>query len=225
MTDQLELNMDAYLPLRDVVFNTLREAILRGDLVAGERLMELQLAAKLGVSRTPIREAIRMLEQEGLAITIPRKGAIVAGMTEKDMQDVLEIREALEELSVQVACDKITEEEIAKLQENMKKFESSLESGDLKKMAQADVEFHDVIYQATDNPKLISMLNNLREQMYRYRVEYLKNPQNHEQLLKEHEAIYKGIVEKDKKAVTEMIRRHISNQVTVVKNMIREQEK
>lgn len=225
MTDQLELNMDAYLPLRDVVFNTLREAILRGDLVAGERLMELQLAAKLGVSRTPIREAIRMLEQEGLAITIPRKGAIVAGMTEKDMKDVLEIREALEELSVQVACDKITENEIEQLYRNMKEFELALQSGDLKRMAQADVEFHDVIYQATDNPKLISMLNNLREQMYRYRVEYLKNPENHEQLLKEHEAIYQGISEKDKSVVTEMIRKHIANQVTVVKNMIREQEK
>ena len=184
MNDQLELNMDAYLPLRDVVFNTLREAILRGDLVPGERLMELQLAAKLGVSRTPIREAIRMLEQEGLAITIPRKGAIVAGMTEKDMQDVLEIREALEELSVQVACDKITEEEVARLRENMENFEDSLKSGDLKRMAEADVEFHDVIYQATDNLKLINMLNNLREQMYRYRVEYLKNPSNHEQLLR-----------------------------------------
>ena len=225
MTDQLELNMDAYLPLRDVVFNTLREAILRGDLVAGERLMELQLAAKLGVSRTPIREAIRMLEQEGLAITIPRKGAIVAGMTEKDMKDVLEIREALEELSVQVACDKITENEIEQLYRNMKEFELALQSGDLKRMAQADVEFHDVIYQATDNPKLISMLNNLREQMYRYRVEYLKNPENHEQLLKEHEAIYQGISEKGKAVVTEMIRKHIANQVTVVKNMIREQEK
>lgn len=225
MNDQLELNMDAYLPLRDVVFNTLREAILRGDLVPGERLMELQLAAKLGVSRTPIREAIRMLEQEGLAITIPRKGAIVAGMTEKDMQDVLEIREALEELSVQVACDKITEEEVARLRENMENFEDSLKSGDLKRMAEADVEFHDVIYQATDNLKLINMLNNLREQMYRYRVEYLKNPSNHEQLLREHEAIYRGILEKDKDAVTEMIRKHISNQVDVVKNIIREQEK
>lgn len=225
MNDQLELNMDAYLPLRDVVFNTLREAILRGELVPGERLMELQLAAKLGVSRTPIREAIRMLEQEGLAITIPRKGAIVAGMTEKDMQDVLEIREALEELSVQVACDKITAEEIEKLQINMKNFENSLGSGDLKKMAQADVEFHDVIYEATHNPKLVSMLNNLREQMYRYRVEYLKNPRNHEQLLREHEAIYKGIVEKDKVSVTDMIRKHISNQVDVVKHIIREQEK
>ena len=225
MNDQLELNMDAYLPLRDVVFNTLREAILRGDLVPGERLMELQLAAKLGVSRTPIREAIRMLEQEGLAITIPRKGAIVAGMTEKDMQDVLEIREALEELSVQVACDKITDEEVAKLRENMENFETSLKSGDLKRMAEADVEFPDVIYQATDNPKLINMLNNLREQMYRYRVEYLKNPSNHEQLLREHEAIYRGIMEKDKDVVTEMIRKHISNQVDVVKNIIREQEK
>lgn len=225
MNDRLELNMDAYLPLRDVVFNTLREAILRGDLVAGERLMELQLAAKLGVSRTPIREAIRMLEQEGLAITIPRKGAIVAGMTEKDMQDVLEIREALEELSVQVACDKITDGEIVQLRKNMENFEQALKSGDLKKMAQADVEFHDVIYQATDNPKLINMLNNLREQMYRYRVEYLKDPQNHEQLLNEHEAIYQGIVKKDKDAVTAMIRKHISNQVDVVKNIIREQEK
>jgi DNA-binding GntR family transcriptional regulator len=225
MTDQLKLNMDAYLPLRDVVFNTLREAILRGELVPGERLMELQLASKLGVSRTPIREAIRMLEQEGLAITIPRKGAIVAGMTEKEMQDVLQIREALEELSVQVACDKITDEEIAGLRKNMKSFQRSLDTGDLKKMAQADVEFHDVIYQATDNQKLINMLNNLREQMYRYRVEYLKNPDNHQQLLDEHEAIYQGIVARDKDAVTATMRKHITNQVNVVKNIIREQEK
>ena len=99
MTEDLTLNMNAYLPLRDVVFNTLREAILKGELKPGERLMELQLAAKLGVSRTPIREAIRMLEQEGLAVTIPRKGAEVARMTEKDMEDVLQIRDALDELA------------------------------------------------------------------------------------------------------------------------------
>lgn len=92
MMDDLELNMNAYLPLRDVVFSTLREAILKGELKPGERLMELQLAEKMGVSRTPIREAIRMLEQEGLAVTIPRRGAQVAGMTEKDMEDALEIR-------------------------------------------------------------------------------------------------------------------------------------
>ena len=108
MTEDLKLNMDAFLPLRDVVFNTLREAILKGDLKPGERLMELQLAAQLGVSRTPIREAIRMLEQEGLAVTVPRKGAEVAKMTLKGMEDVLEIREALDILACQLACERIT---------------------------------------------------------------------------------------------------------------------
>ena len=225
MTENLELNMNAYLPLRDVVFNTLREAILKGELKPGERLMELQLAAKLGVSRTPIREAIRMLEQEGLAVTVPRKGAEVAGMTEKDMQDVLQIREALEELAVQVACDMITEEEKLQLNKSMHDFEHSLKSRDLKRMAECDVAFHDVIYQATDNPKLVIMLNNLREQMYRYRVEYLKNEENYPDLLEEHEEIYKGILENDKKKVAEVIRKHISNQVDAVKNIIRDQEK
>ena len=144
MTDNLELNMDAYLPLRDVVFHTLREAILKGELKPGERLMELQLASKLGVSRTPIREAIRMLEQEGLAVTIPRKGAEVAKMTEKDMEDVLQIREVLDELAVSLACDNISAEEMQELERNMIRFENSIKSGDLKSLAQTDVEFHDV---------------------------------------------------------------------------------
>ena len=130
--DDLELNMNAYLPLRDVVFNTLREAILKGELKPGERLMELQLAERMGVSRTPIREAIRMLEQEGLAVTIPRKGAEVARMTEKDMEDVLEIRAALDELAVQLACDEITEEQVKNLKVAMRGFEESIRTGDVK---------------------------------------------------------------------------------------------
>lgn len=166
MTEDLTLNMNAYLPLRDVVFNTLREAILKGELKPGERLMELQLAAKLGVSRTPIREAIRMLEQEGLAVTIPRKGAEVARMTEKDMEDVLQIRDALDELAASIACEQISEEELAELRHTMHEFEESTKTGDVKRIAEADVRFHDIIYHATRNVKLENMLNNLREQMY-----------------------------------------------------------
>ena len=105
-----QVNMNEYLPLRDVVFNTLRQAILRGELKPGERLMEIQLANKLGVSRTPIREAIRKLELEGLVLMIPRKGAEVAEITEKSLKDVLEIRRALEDLAVRLACEKITKE-------------------------------------------------------------------------------------------------------------------
>ena len=225
MDEQFQVDMDEFLPLRDVVFNTLRKAILTGTLKPGERLMEVHLANKLGVSRTPIREAIRKLELEGLVIMIPRRGAEVAQITEKSLKDVLEVRRALDALSVELACDRITEEELGTLKKACDDFETAVREKDVSVIAKADVALHDIIVKATGNQRLQQLVNNLAEQMYRYRVEYLKNPQNHEQLLKEHEAIYKGIVEKDKKAVTEMIRRHISNQVTVVKNMIREQEK
>ena len=212
MTDNLELNMNAYLPLRDVVFNTLREAILKGELKPGERLMELQLASKLGVSRTPIREAIRMLEQEGLAVTVPRRGAEVARMTEKDMEDVLQIRAALDELAVQLATEQITDEQFDVLEQARQNFENSLKSDDVKEIAQADVAFHDAIYNATGNAKLVSMLNNLREQMYRYRMEYLKEPGTHKLLLKEHEAIYSALKKHDKAEAGSAIRIHIENQ-------------
>ena len=221
MTDDLTLNMDAYLPLRDVVFNTLREAILKGELKPGERLMELQLAAKLGVSRTPIREAIRMLEQEGLAVTIPRKGAEVAKMTEKDMEDVLQIRDALDELAASIACEQMTKEQLDTLTETMHEFEESTKSKDLKKIAAADVQFHDIIYQATGNPKLVNMLNNLREQMYRYRVEYLKREDAHETLLAEHDRIIETIEKRNKEEAMRAVSRHIDNQVAAVIDTIR----
>ena len=115
--NELDLQMEdyQYLPLRDVVFRTLRQAILRGELKPGERLMEIRLANQLGVSRTPIREAIRMLELDGLVIMVPRKGAQVAQITEKDLNDVLEVRLGLEELAVKLACQRITESELQKL--------------------------------------------------------------------------------------------------------------
>ena len=224
MTEDLTLNMDAYLPLRDVVFNTLREAILKGELKPGERLMELQLAAKLGVSRTPIREAIRMLEQEGLAVTIPRKGAEVAKMTEKDMEDVLQIREALDELAAKIACEQISEEQLEELVATMHEFEESTKTDNVKKIAEADVKFHDIIYQSTGHPKLVNMLNNLREQMYRYRVEYLKDENNYPTLMKEHKDIVEGLVRKNKTQVTETMHQHVKNQAVAVKAMIQEQE-
>lgn len=223
MTEDLKLNMNAYLPLRDVVFNTLREAILRGELKPGERLMELQLASQLGVSRTPIREAIRMLEQEGLAVTMPRKGAEVAKMTLKGMEDVLEIRAALDELASQLACERMTEEQLIRLEERKNAFEKSLKTGNVKAIAEADVNFHDVIYEATGNPKLVNMLNNLREQIYRYRVEYLKDADNYPTLIKEHEAIYQALVQRNKGAAREAIGEHVENQAIAVKEVIVQQ--
>ena len=221
MEPNFKVNMNEYLPLRDVVFNTLRQAILRGELKPGERLMEIQLANKLGVSRTSIREAIRKLELEGLVLMIPRKGAEVAEITEKSLRDVLEVRRALEELSVQLACEKITKEEIRELERVAKEFQQVVKSSDITEIAEVDVRFHDIIYTATDNQKLIQLLNNLREQMYRYRVEYLKRDGVFPQLIAEHEAIIRHIENNEKEKATEVMCRHIDNQVEAVIDVIR----
>ena len=217
---KFNVTMNEYLPLRDVVFNTLRQAILRGELKPGERLMEIQLANKLGVSRTPIREVLRKLELEGLVNMVPRKGAEVADITEKSLRDVLEVRKALEELSVQLACEKITEEEIEELKRVAERFKDTLNDQDVTKIAEADVAFHDVIYTATDNQKLILLLNNLREQMYRYRVEYLKKEEAYPQLIAEHEELIDNISKRNKEEATRIMCEHIDNQVATVINVI-----
>ena len=221
MGTNFELNMNDFLPLRDVVFNTLRQAILRGELQPGERLLEIHLANKLGVSRTPIREAIRKLELEGLVIMIPRKGAVVAEITEKSLRDVLEVRRALEELAVKLACEKIQADEIEELKVAAKEFEKALGTGDVTVYAEADVKFHDIIYRTTDNQRLIQLLYNLREQMYRYRVEYLKREEVHETLLTEHQHIIEMIEKQDEERAVEAVCKHIDNQVATVADTIR----
>lgn len=221
MGTNFEVNMNDFLPLRDVVFNTLRQAILRGELQPGERLLEIHLASKLGVSRTPIREAIRKLELEGLVLMIPRRGAVVAEITEKSLRDVLEVRRALEELAVKLACEKIRPEEIEELKEAAKEFEEALQTKDVTVYAEADVKFHDIIYRVTDNQRLIQLLYNFREQMYRYRVEYLKREDSHETLLKEHQYIIDSIEKGDEVRATEAMCAHIDNQVEAVSDTIR----
>lgn len=220
MEDRLKSTQNEYLPLRDVVFKTLREDILKGKLKPKQRLMELQLANELGVSRTPIREAMRMLELEGLVVMIPRKGAIVAEITKKDLEDVLEVRCALEELAVALACAKITKLQIEELKQKVIEFQHAMEDNDITSLAEKDVAFHDIIFAATNNPRLIQLLNNLREQMYRYRVEYLKDKQTHILLVKEHETIIENLEQRDVERAKKNISKHITNQVNNVSRYI-----
>lgn len=221
MQDYLQSNMDEFLPLRDVVFNTLRQAILTGELKPGERLMEIHLAERLGVSRTPIREAIRKLELEGLVTMIPRRGAEVAQITEKSMNDVLEVRRALDALCVELACDRITDEDLENLRLACDSFEAAVRTKDAKKIAQADVALHDIIVHATGNQRLIQLVNNLSEQMYRYRFEYIKDSSQHETLIEEHRIIYQSIVQKDKETAAAAARTHIDNQEKAIIRQIR----
>lgn len=225
MQDNLQVQMDAFLPLRDVVFNTLRQAILTGELKPGERLMEIHLADRLGVSRTPIREAIRKLELEGLVTMIPRRGAEVAQITEKSMQDVLEVRRALDVLCVELACDRIREEQLEQLKNACTVFEKAVHTKDAKEIARADVDLHNIIVEAADNRRLIQLVNNLSEQMYRYRFEYIKDISQHQRLIREHRIIYESIVRKDKETAAQAAKLHIDNQEQAILARIRLERK
>ncbi|HCD42166.1 MAG TPA: GntR family transcriptional regulator [Lachnoclostridium sp.] len=224
MSNDLKVNMNEYLPLRDVVFNTLRQAILKGELAPGERLMEIQLAERLGVSRTPIREAIRKLELEGLVLMVPRKGAEVAKISEKSLRDVLEVRRSLEELAIELACLRMTPEAVEELEIKQEEFKEAVEKGNAMEIAETDEAYHDVIYKGTCNDRLVQMINNLREQMYRYRLEYIKDEDKRQILLLEHDNILKAVRQRKVQEAKEAMREHIDNQEITVSKNIKEQE-
>lgn len=208
------------LPLRDVVFQTLRRAILTGSLIPGERLMEIPLAKSLGVSRTPVREAIHMLELEGLVVIIPHKGAEVASITVDGMKDVLEVRRALDVLCARLACERISDEELSGLVDACRSFEEATAQKDITNIAACDVAFHDIIIKATGNIRLESLINNLSEQMYRYRFEYIKDADIYPQLIAEHKAIYESILARDELRAAELAGLHIDNQEAAIMRQI-----
>lgn len=215
-----DFQINEYLPLRDVVFETLRQKILKGELSPGERLIEVALAERLGVSRTPVREAIHKLEQEGLVVMTPRKGAQVATISAQNVKDVLEVRTSMERLAVCLAIARITPQERISLRQAEEAFATASRGRDLRLIARRDEEFHKVIYIATKNPKLDMLLNNLREQMYRYRFEYIKDSAMRQDLREEHheiaDAIIKGDCERAKTAITLHIEKQRDN---ILKNL------
>ena len=226
MEYNLKVKMDEYYFAghTEPVWDVQRDAILKGELEPGERLMEIQLAERLGVSRTPIREAIRKLELEGLVLMIPRKGAEVAKISEKSLRDVLEVRRSLEELAAELACQRMDAEALKDLEDAQKAFIQAVESGETMTMAEADEHFHDVIYMGTGNTRLVQILNNLREQMYRYRLEYIKDAEKRQILLVEHESILRAIRSRHVAEAKEAVRAHIDNQEITVSKNIKERE-
>ena len=216
MISGLTIAENAYLPLRDVVFQTLRQAILKGELQPGERLMEIKLAETLGVSRTPIREAIRKLELEGLVIMVPRKGAYVAGVSMKDIHEVYEVRAALEMLAVSLAAERITDEELDALERQVLK-ESEAEASEdtdehtLDNIVYIDTTFHDIIYQAANNQRLVQFLNILQEQLQRFRAASLSRPGRSKTALEEHKQIIEALSERNGELAAKLAKEHIDN--------------
>lgn len=219
---KFNINTNEYLPLRDVVFNTLRDAILTGKLVPGERLMENQLAEKLGVSRTPVREALRMLELENLVELVPRKGAQVLDMSEKDIINILEVRSALEGLATSVACKKMTKEDLQQLKNMEVDFEKAVADNDVEHFVDIDEDFHDLIFAATENDKLINIFRNLRIQLYRYRMAQAKNNETSmSTIVAHHRSIIRAIENHDAEEGASIAQGHIKYQTESILRFVR----
>ncbi|MBP3629047.1 MAG: GntR family transcriptional regulator [Anaerotignum sp.] len=219
---KFNINTNEYLPLRDVVFNTLRDAILTGKLVPGERLMENQLAEKLGVSRTPVREALRMLELENLVELVPRKGAQVLDMSEKDIVNILEVRSALEGLATSVACKKMSKEDLQQLKNMEVDFEKAVAENDVEHFVDIDEDFHDLIFAATENDKLINIFRNLRIQLYRYRMAQAKNNETSmSTIVAHHRSIIRAIENHDAEEGASIAQGHIKYQTESILRFVR----
>ncbi|MCR5757613.1 MAG: GntR family transcriptional regulator [Selenomonas sp.] len=214
------IKLDSYQPLREVVCESLREAIRNGVLRPGERVMEIQLAEELGVSRTPVREALRKLELEGYVVMMPRRGTYVASMSIRDINEIFEIRTALESLSNGLAADHITDEELEHLQRLLVIIGGYIKEGNIDKIVETDIEFHDTMYHAARNERLVGVISNLRDQLTRFRTLSMSYPGRLEETLEEHRLIVEAIANGDRKTASKAAERHMENsEKTLLKAM------
>lgn len=195
--------------LRGMVFSRLQDEILNGSYAPGDTLVESRLAKELGVSRTPIREAIKQLEQEGLVSTLPNRRVVVEGVSEKDIDDIYVIRTRLEGLAARWAVTNITEKEFKVLKETLDLMEFYTEKDNLSQVQQLDAKFHGIIFRACNSKPLKHVLANFHQFLRKARRDSLAVPGRLPKTLQEHKAILNAITSGDSEAAEEAMKRHI----------------
>lgn len=211
MGNMTPIHLDNYKPLREVVFDALRSAITSGLLQPGERLMENQLAEQLRVSRTPVREAIRKLEQEGFVVMAPRRGTYVADLSIRDINEAFEIRTALEVLAAGLAAERIREEDLEELERLLVLIGELIEQADTAKIVEADCRFHDILYGATNNKTLASIISNLREKFTVFRTISYGYPGRAKRSLEEHRRLVEALAQRNSTLAQQLARKHMEN--------------
>ena len=199
-------------PLSDTICDALKKDILDGVLKPGQRLMEIQYARKLGVSRTPFREAVRRLEIEGLVTVLPWRGAHVSNLSRRDISNVLDIRSALDMLAAGLFVMHKTDEDIVCLKQIESAFETAANENDIQGQILNDVKFHEYIYSKTGNEKLISLYAGFKDQLYRYRALYLKEENYTSLIAKEHNQLIEAFETDNLKKSKQISEKHIANQ-------------
>jgi DNA-binding GntR family transcriptional regulator len=196
-------------PIRDLIYEHIRKMIFSGKLKDGERLVEKELAEKLKVSRTPVREALRKLETEGLVVHLPRKGVVVKGFSRDDVIEIYSIREALEALAITYTVKNITEEELEKLRECLELMRRYTEQDDTENLFRASQEFNDILIKSCRMPRLMDLISTYQEYLARFRMVTMKSRERKLSALKEHEEIFKAVAERDVERAEKLVRSHL----------------
>ncbi len=200
------IKLDSYKPLRELVCENIRQAIIDGTFSPGERLMEIQLADEMGVSRTPVREAI---------------GTYVADISIKDINEVYEIRTSLDVLAAGLAAERINDDELETLQRLLVEIGQHIEENNMDKIVEVDIAFHDVLYQASRNERLRNIINNLREQITVIRGRSMMYPGRLADTMEEHRALVDSIAARDVERAQNAARIHLENaEHTLLKDMV-----
>ena len=197
--------------LREKIFLKLRQDILDGRYKAGDSLVELKLAEEMGVSRTPVREAIRQLELEGLVYSIPNKGVFVEGITSQDIEDIYAIRECMEGLAARWAIERMDEQSLKELENLCELMEFYTGKGDLDRVGELNSKFHDLIFESTNSKPLKQILSDFQYYIGNIRLASLKSPGRAEQSLKEHKAIVEAFKDRDVERGERVLVEHIRN--------------
>ncbi|MGB9814273.1 MAG: GntR family transcriptional regulator [Thermovenabulum sp.] len=195
--------------LRNRIYQHLKNAILNGVYKPGESLIELKVARELGVSRTPVREAIRQLELEGLVSSIPNKGVIVEGVTEKDVEDIYTIRKMIEGLAARWAAEKITPEQLKELKDVLDLMEFYTQKGEIDKVSELDTQFHDIIFRACQSRPLESVLSHFNHFIQRARLVSIKSIGRAQVSLEEHKKIYEALEKRDPEEAEKAMINHV----------------
>ncbi|BCN31941.1 GntR family transcriptional regulator [Anaeromicropila herbilytica] len=199
--------------LRGRVFNRIREDILSGKYRQNEELKETSIGNELGVSRTPVREALRQLELEGLVNIIPNKGAYVTGITPKDIHDIYMVRSYLEGLCARWACENITEEKIEELDEIVYLFEFHAKKEHIEQLLELDNKFHEIIYEASESKILVHVLSDFHHYVERVRKVSLSSTSRAMKCNVEHTALLEAIKLRDADKAEALAHEHMMNSI------------
>jgi DNA-binding GntR family transcriptional regulator len=209
MKTSLLESIQSHQPLRDVVFFSLKKAILQGHFQPGDRLVEQGLAQQMDISRTPIREALRKLELEGFVDYVPRKGVVVVGITADDAAEIYTICAVLEGLAARLAAEKRTHEELGRLKKILLEMKTFIQTNNITGLHAVHTSFHHVIAQISKSPRLYQRIIALREQVEHFAGTFYSRPERLQDDWKEHEAIVTTIQKADAEAAEHAARNHL----------------